>query len=517
MNLFHKLRTILLQLLLLAVILELIFFFSFEDLIMSLMSVLTMVILNATFVRREIFIKYPLSSLTVLFYAICFIILPYYATLIEFKPISYNLRTPLWTFFNVIILLIILLLSHSIYRGVFSRKNSLREIIYRYKGFDSLSTKQYYFLVFASFLYYVVTIVVFGRYDEDGGNADVPGLVYIIGLIFGGYLPCIALLIYPRFGLITPPIKKTKLLIIMTVVCSAVGVMTNMRTAVLLVPTAILGCLLLNIIYLNFNIDKKTKKVFVIAGLLTLIITPVFLRISTIMLIMRGDRYGLSGRETMDVVLDLATNEDAIKSFLLENRNDEEDKNESDYSEKYLNNDALARFCSLKIYDETLFHAEKIGYSQAGIRKDISDYFFSIFPEALVVPAVLSHEERVEAAKCMSLTDRLCYISTGKGLGGARIGSFQGIGLAAFGWLYVPIMFVICIIIFFLFDSLVYIKDGKIIFSYYSIICLPTILLFFQPHHVYTFELKYIIRTFWEQLLFYLLTINIIKSLKFLK
>ena len=517
MDIYQKIRKVLMVSAIILSILEVLFFFSEDIVVLSVMMPASIIFFNAVFVKRDIFMRYPLSALAILFYTICLVVLPFFATIIEFKPVSFNIRTPIWTYFNVVGFMFLIVFIHGVYRSLFNhRKNLFRKAFAKFGGFKKLSNRQFQILVLISLSYYVISIIVYGGYSDEGEAADMPSWFYVIGLFVRSFLPTAALLVFPKMGLVKNPYLQPKLLIIIVVISSSIGVLTNMRTAVLLVPTTILFCFFLYLLYFDYHFNEKAKRRLIIVVMIAAVVVPLFARVSNVMIMVRQNRSGLSGMEMLSLISNVIDDSRVISDFVLENKSTEEYTKSDDWSEKYLNNDALQRFCCIKFLDETLFHAEKIGYANTEMRNDLATYFLSIFPEALTVPSVYkNHAERREAQIHMSLTDSMCQLSTGDGFGTAYIGSYQGIGLGLFGYTYILVLIPLFIVFFYIFDGLVYIgKNGNISFSYFAIANISAIILFFQPHHVYTYEINQLTRTFWENLFFYLLTMFFIRKLK---
>ena len=58
---------------------------------------------------------YSVSSITILMYTVFFMFLPTVATLIEFKPLIFNLRDPFQTFSQLLVLQSLLIIIHVVY------------------------------------------------------------------------------------------------------------------------------------------------------------------------------------------------------------------------------------------------------------------------------------------------------------------------------------------------------------------------------------------------------------------
>ena len=68
-------------------------------------SFLAIKLLKTFILRPTNLIRFPISTISIFMYVCFFCIMPIPATLLELKPVTYNLRMPQLTFFNVFLLL----------------------------------------------------------------------------------------------------------------------------------------------------------------------------------------------------------------------------------------------------------------------------------------------------------------------------------------------------------------------------------------------------------------------------
>ena len=110
-------------------VIELIFFPSFEVAFGLLVSYLGILMTRQTLCYTHKLLYHTVSTSAMLFFCLFFNILPLPATLMELKPITYNMRNPYSTFFYLIFLQVILLGIHTIYVRLTKNKNRVRDYL----------------------------------------------------------------------------------------------------------------------------------------------------------------------------------------------------------------------------------------------------------------------------------------------------------------------------------------------------------------------------------------------------
>lgn len=438
-------------------------------------------------------------------------------TLLEFKPVTYNLHNPIDTFTNILIFEILLIFIHFIYTKITKGRNYIRKVVAKYNFFSQVSSSELWVLIIASAILWTYTILKNGLYTEESLNItnEMPPLLYIINLLISGYYTIIFIFFMPQFNLIKYPyniLKKT--IIALTIIFFIVGIATNMRTSSIMV---IANAFFLFIIYtLYYPIDYKKyfrPQILLIFIIIIYFFTGPFMVISKAMLENRGDRAGKSGIEMIEMTFNS-----------IQNNNNQPDKEyiskESGvlWDEKYLDNDILNRFCSIKILDETLFHAKRIGYANPTMQEELKMKIIDSLPGFIKQYFNINIPKDIRYS---SLSDILYALSinTPTATGGIKIGTLQGLGLAIFGYWYLLILIPIFIIIFYFLDAMVAFdyKTKRIYFSLCFFINVVTICYFFSDGHHYLYEFRFIMRTFFEKILFFIITINLIKKIPFIK
>lgn len=489
-------------------IIEICFFPSIYNVYFIINSIICVSILRKFHLTTYKLLYYPVSTIAIFMYILFFAVLPLPATLLELKPVSYNLHNPIETFSNVLLLECILILTQNIYIKIFGKRNIVRNLLLKTSAFSKLSFSELWFLIIISVALHVYIIMSRGLYVNDDSNvySTLPSYLYILNLLIGGFTPMIFLFLFRKFNVIKNESYKIYYIpiIMIAVLLFFVGIATNMRTSAIQTVSV---AFFLFIYYWIFFLSKKSfnKKFIFIGCVVAYFFLGPFMNISKAMVNVRNERTGLSGTEVLEMTFsnmnknDTNIDETKVYSYL--------------YSEEYLSNDILQRFCSIKILDETLYRAKQLGYSNSKMIKHLDDTILSFIP-GFIKDILNLKVNKIDA----TLTDRLAYESRSTSqLGGAKIGTLQGLGLALYGWWYIPIIMLVYIIIFYLMDSLLYFNNGRMSFSWIFLCNCVTFCYWFSDRHYYTWEYRFLMRSFIEMVIFTTLTIYIIKKLPFLK
>lgn len=496
-------------------VIELIFFPSIEIAFGLLVSYVGIMLTRQTLCYTNKLLYHSVSTLALLFYCLFFDLLPLPATLMEMKPITYNMRNPISTFFYLIGLQVLLLAVHTFYVKVSRNKNIIRNYLYRFKFFTSLTSQEVWFLILGSFIWYAYVMLDRGLYTLEGlnVNSDFGFIEWAVNLFFSGYFQIIFIFYFRKFNNIKGDYKIRHILIaVLAAAIFVIGIGTNMRTSAIIVFANAAFSMVLYFLYYpeQKQILYKTKFVVPI-GLVVLFFVGPFQRISESMVSVRDSRSGKNAIEILEMTLN-SDKENNEGEFTIK-----KEFSSIEWDERYLSSDLFNRFCSLKILDETIFHANRLNDSdrqkmRLGLYEKILDQVPGIIKRQLGMR--ISYEERQ-----YSLSDLLYYLSVeGRTyLGGVKIGSLQGLGLALFGNWFFLVLIPLYFIIFYLMDSIVMYKSGRIIFPLFFFAEMMNYLALFSDRHFYLYEARFILRGFWETVIVYIIALNIVKRLPFLK
>ncbi len=496
-------------LLILSSIVELVFFPTAVHVCICVVNYLMWVIFSAVISKGSNYLYYPLSTFMITGFILCFIVLPIPATLLEFKPVSYNLHNPIICFFYIYLCLIALILAHFIYKKI-SRKNIISYYLRKTSFFSPLSKKEFLIFTLGAISYTAISILVYGRWEDDNNMESKPLILSVLSSM-GLFVNLPVLLLFPTFYLVNwkPEAKSRYLLCILYgLILFVIGVASNVRTM-----SVNYLCLIGILFFFGFltNTIKVTLKKKYVVSLLVLLwfFTGPFMDISMAMVAVRGQKMNLSGIELLEKTFEVYSNEKEMKdlrkakTMLVAGTND--------WDENYLNNDMLARFCSVKIIDESIYYAGKLGYNNPQMRDDYLHQLVSIWPTKI---SGLSNKER-DIYRSYSETDYMYALATKSslGLGSFKIGSLPGLGLSIFGYWYLLIVILMFIPIYYYFDSTIYRNNNKLVISPWAALSLFLVFYYTSCGHNYVTETRFLFREFFESIITYLLLRFFIRKL----
>lgn len=437
----------------LAVLCQNIFFFSTANVIGSFLVVLAWVLTFKIIMQPNNFIHYTLSSFVVFGFYFTQFCLPVIFTLLEGKPLIYNLDFPISVFIHSFLAFLVLLFSFLLYRNhINSIRNVLTNFLLKLKIFKIPTSRQFWLMGLIGIFAIVVERVVFGRYGE--GNAEHVYLKLFAGMEQFAYLPL--LLIFPAVFSDHNDLEKFNysriLIIIYTTVLIILGVMANSRGLFMRGVTTVGLIYFIGLVLgkINYKIFSPKKIVLVSIGLWLL--TGPFADLGTAMVIVRGVRGDVTPKVLLEETLRTYQDKEVLRKY-----KDLADSRVRDWDERYFDNIFLTRFSNLKYSDASL----QLAFHMPNPDGQMQDIIFGKYLSTLPQPLLNALELNVDKPwySKASFGDFLFMRKTGAGYGGFRVGNFMGMGLASFGWWYLGVMFVGAIILYNFIDSFVLRKN----------------------------------------------------------
>lgn len=488
---------------------ELVFYFSFD-----VLAIILFISISWFFSYKFVFTKqnvkyYPLPTFLLIGYTFFYIILPIPATLIELKPVNFNLKNSLDTFFHILALNVCLTSTFGLYKRVILN-NKLRSILKNTQFFRVLSNREVIVLSILGLTISSLDILIYGKWH----NEEVVIKKHFVFEMFGffkAFTVASSSLILPYFKLNKSKSKSSIWIVIsISTIIFFVGIAANVRTTSISYIIHIFICA-----FFLYLLDKPSIKVRAWLIAVVLIGIVLFEDISRAIVISRSEKTNMSGIEMLSKTLDVYNNKELLDKYKKMNEN----KNlisANTWDERYIDNSLLSRFCSVKTIDETIYYSKKIGFNNEKMLNNYSLQILMILPARICYFLGISESERKKITG-YSETDYLYSLAVNdvSRLGNFKIGSIQGLGLAMFGYWYLIIVSFLFFIIFFLLDSTTDIVKGEVVFSLWAFINLFFVFYLTSPGHNFHTELRYIIRGFFESIFFYLVGLYI--SEKFIK
>lgn len=489
-----------------AIVGEFVFFPSWENSAGCLMFFLVYCVFRLFFLRSSIILYHPFSFLAyVTLFLACFIPLP--ATLLEGKEISYGFEVPLQTFFWETVLFFIA--SLAFYLNV-NKVNSgsifLKRFLYLNNFFNVTESALWKMGILGVsiriWLIYISGSVEFG----DVNNKFLYGLIYL------QYAPI--LILFP--ALVKFRTKRSKYVWFYLSFIIILSLASNSREA-LINPLIMLVVLF----FISFILCYNTFKLSVVRVLSLILISIVLLNflsdVSLAILANRSFRSQIGRLELFNKTIDTLSDEqymNKLRKSSLEERNRINSYNLG-WDENYLNNFMLNRYGNMRITDQTLYYANKVGFDNDKMKEIFYLKSIALIP----LPILNFFGFKLNKNDLLYSQGDLLYSIGGNSssLGTYRVTSLISDTLVTFGYFGLFFLFLALYILFYLLESFVILINNQ---PHYSIFSLVSVFLFIgmlrHSNGLFTIT-SYLFRGFWEGCFTYWLITFIFRKFSMLK
>lgn len=483
---------------LLAVAMEMIFFFSWENLAGCVMTLIAWVIFSQVFLKKSVILYHPFSFMMYLS-MVMYRVLPLLATLLEWKPVTYGFENAFTTFFFETLLFVVSSFAFYIICAQDNRSNNILSKLLYSLGFFSNSRLLLWLLGFTGiaarlFIYLTGEIEygnVLGKFAE--------GLTYLM------YAP-VVLLFTSLLNLPENNSHQKRLIWIYFAFLFVINIPTNSREAIIL-PFFTLALLFL-VDFIKEQRDIRgifTVKRVVVLSLSLVVAYFLITNVSLAMLATRSIRSDVDWRtllsETTEIIQDKELIE-RLKSF------EEESSVLQPYSVKwnevYLDNFMLNRYGNMRITDQTLYHAGNIGYNNDMMKRSFYQKVLALIP----TPFLKVFGSEVDKKRLEYSPGDLLYALGSKNniMQGYRVTSHVGDGLATFGYWYFPLQFIMFFLVFKLLDTFIYFsRSGSVIYSPFALMNIFIFLGMFRNSNGLLTDVTYCLRGYWQGCITFLL------------
>ncbi|WP_137927833.1 hypothetical protein [Cupriavidus sp. 2SB] len=403
--------------------------------------------------RVERLRAYPISTSMLLGYTLSYFLLPPVATLLEWKPLTYNLHHPVLDFAHAFICQIALLGAHRLYRKsqtAMRLRVGIVNRVYRPMGlFHTVGNVQIMVMGVLGLCAMVYQIFVVGMITEGSGGALNRLMQAMYPL---AYLPY-CLLVKPLTGAHSylPMSMRWKLtLVAYTALLAIISIGSNSRALVLIGTISV--CLVLAYGFITRTLPMRLfrPRRLVIVGLVLALLQGPVTDLATSMVIARAQRNDVSAGQLISATIETMQNRDAIRDRLEADAND----NHETWDERYLDNLFLQRLANMKFADATLDLALRQDASaRAELRKIEWQRVITVIPGPVLDALGVAVDK--DFVTTSSSGDLMLFTVTGDtdALGGFRTGSIFGTGYATFDWLYPGVLAILAFVTFALADA----------------------------------------------------------------
>lgn len=492
----------------LSIVGEMIIFPSWQNLAGCIMEIIVWLIFRTFFFKKKIILEHPFSFLTFLSMFLARY-LPLPATLIEGKPITYGFETPYQTFFWETIMFFVC--SLAFYTAIRTKSNSNNAI---QRTLRSLS----FFRTDATTLWLLGVIGLVVRIQqlsvaEDVQFGDVNNK-FLAGLVYLQYSPIIML--FPTLSGINFNKRRNLFVWLYTGFIFIASFATNSRQSMIYPIFTIMLLFFLYILKDNINIFRilSASKIIIIL-VVAFFGLDLLSDISIAMLANRSIRSDISRAELFDKTVETLQNDEVMNR--LRNASLEKRSNIGSYyigwDETYLNNFMLNRYGNMRVSDQTLYYADKIGFANSRMQDSFFDKVLAIYP----LPVLSTLGIKLDKNKLLYSPGDMLYMIGGgsNALGGYRVTSLIADGLATFGYLCFPILYILLFTSFKLLDCLVYYSKNGIVYSTLGLISVFDFLGMFRNSISCSVPVAFILREFWQLCVTFWIIVFLIKLIPF--
>ena len=500
MNNLNIINNWIFRFLLIGTITEAILFPAWENIVGCVSFLFVWILLKNTIFKKENFETFFLPTFTMYGLAICFHFLPLFATLLEAKPLTFRFEVPFLTFGNQILNMLMLVAAYYICKINYKEDNWLSNLWYRFGFYETPTNSQLWFIGIAGCVGMLAMLFVQGT---ESGYASNLG-------IFGHFMqelsklaPIPICLVFSSFFMNSNNgIKSKKTLFIYFILISLLGVATTQRTTIFTAAGMLAMCYFIKII-----LDKKTlikgKNVFIASVVVFLMTGPVADLAVAMSIAREMSYYSNSSSKTFDQVISLYNNKELLHTLYNIQIAEADNGGHNDYgwSEYYVDNVFLDRFCNIRVCDATLYYVTKLGYDNPAMHDYVQKQLLYL------VPSPILDAFGFKGSKFGDIYSPGDLIST-KSLGyknqyrGYRVAGDTGIGLYLWGYMYYVYALFIYVVLFFFLASL---TRNESYFTLTPYVMLGLILYFWQFNNNSGIMriLNTILRNGWQSVIIY--------------
>lgn len=436
-------------------------------------------------------------------------ILPLIATLLEGHSIGYNFVVPLSTYCGETLLYLISALAFYLAINTKSSFLLLKRILFRCNFYESVSNKTLWILGVCGLIGKIYVTINHIEYGNIIGKT-------IVGFTFFQYAPI--LICFPKLigdiniNKIFVFNKKSVIYLILLVIFSFA---TNSREAMLEPIGTFVLLLFLSYINSPKNVRHSIKKKYIIGGVLVILfVIPVINDISLAMLYNRQYRNDSSRTELFMKTFN--TFRDQKKMDELRALKDKKELDaiitvtSKDWSETYVSNFALNRYCNLKVTDNTLYHAKKVGFANKQMFDDFWTEIAALLPTPVLNYLGIEYDKNIRYSR----GDKLKALSSNRHpFVSYLVTSHLADGLVTFGFWYFLIEFLLFYVRFLFLDTFLFKYKGRVHYSIFGLITIFSFLAMFRHAGGCCDSLSYMVRGYWQDIILFILGFNLLKNI----
>lgn len=382
---------------------------------------------------------------------VCFYFMPLAMTLLEGKPLTFRFQNPYLTFNYQLLNLVMLIFAFRLCLLLYRPENVLTKVWDKIGYFTPPSDRQIWAMGFIGIFSQISLLMIMGTDDAEAENMGFLGHLLGVTKVFACF-PVLLLFkkLYSNGSL--GKIEKRPIFIYLAVL-AALGLATGKRTMIFSSFVTIAMCYIVPL----FSENKKlfSKKAAIYSFFAIYLVTGPVADLAAAMSLGRDNSQQTGAAKTFDNILDLYQDKEKLhtlyNAFLLTTDNGGD--NLSGWSEYYVDNIMMDRFCNLRVCDMTIWYANRLGFDNSVMHEYMANQVLFLLPTP-ILKSLGIHINKFE----MQYTpgDLLSMESLNIGYyHGYRVAGDVGIGLYLWGEMYFVYAFFIYFALFYFLSSLV--------------------------------------------------------------
>lgn len=482
---------------------EMLLFPSIDNFMGCVMMATSLLVAQAYF-KNSIIVQHPFSFFM---YIVVFLyrFLPTPCTLLELKPVSYGMEMASETFvLETITFIVITFAFHESIRHKIKR-GKLESILKQIGVYGSTNIRTLWIFGIFGAVAKVAYLFIFGV-GKTGSTMATSARVLNAFEIFE-YAPII--LFFPCLynGKGDVSFRKKSVWVYTAIMC-VINLANNSRGGIVQYVVAILFFWFIAIIKTGVKVKtllNPRKMLILIAAMFVFV--NLLTTMSNAMLAIRSSRGEYKASELIKVTIQNMFDSEEVNNLLTKKKQDTSKSYHNGWTEDYVDNFILNRFCNIRITDETLYYGSMLTESDRELmRSNFGDKLLSLVPST-VLRVFKAEFDKTSAS--FSRGDYIYYLS-GYGstysLGGQRVTSNLGDGLATWGVFYFLLEFVASYLIMKVSDIFVYRNQaGDCTYSLMGLLLLWSFTQIFCNNSGLLSIFNFLLRGFWETLIVYTL------------
>lgn len=499
------------MLLLVATLLEVIFFPTMENIVGCAVMIYGWLLFESLIFKRENFFRLFLPTVAVTGYIVMYFFLPLIMTLTEAKPLTYNFQVPYTTFFNQFLNINIIVLAYCWCKRVYRPNNLLNRIWKKIGYFRPPTDRQLWCIAIVSLVFFVLAQIRMYNIDttdytsEDmRQGAEGGGVFSFFSSLSTYFMLPICFFFRKLYGSHEKRIGWTTLIAYFAVIVAVALIST--RRSPIAQPLFSMAIIWLFLVIIENRKIITTKSFFKYSVIVILVGGPLS-NFAMAMALSRGEK------DTSDAIISMMQNSDELhaKYNLIRDLTSNGGDNSYSWSENYVNNVFFDRFCNLRVQDATLYYADKLGYNNPDMHEYMKDRFLFGVPTPIVHAIGEKKVNRTTPVDLM-LTR---YFHGRDGI--VRIGNMvsgdTGSGLYWIGYWYYPVALIIYFMAFYFLSSLIYTRQNSFVVPVPILCAMHGYFMYFVNSYGITSSIEMMERKGWMSILVFCFFYFVIRKL----